>query len=134
MENSFKVAANSLALLYKESVIQSKQSYQAGYEQGLQDVWEFISLRNTTGDGQIHVSELVEYLKLKHSQSQNESAGKRDGHANSLGQVGSSSATGNQNMSGIPRDADLKRRWSIEDMGLDVAFIEKRTKTEKMDD
>ena len=144
MENSFKVAANSLAHLYKESIIQSKKSYQAGYEQGLQDVWEFVSLRNPTNDGEINVSELVEYLKLKHAQSQNDLGGKKEEHLIPMNAAGSSSATSAANMSPstnvplIQRDCELKRRWSIDDMGLDDTFTEgtrrTRTRTEKMSD
>ena len=136
MEPAFKVAANSLAHLYKESVLQSRKSYQSGYEQGLQDIWEFVSLRNPTSDGQISVLELTEYLKLKHTQSQNEIPKKEEI------QIGSSSSTASNAGNIVPainsRDTDLKRRWNIDDMGLDDCFTEgarrTRTRTEKMSD
>jgi hypothetical protein len=70
MMNTFRVAANSLALLYKESVNQSRRSYSSGYEQALQDIWEFISLRNS-GNMQSHISipEILEFIQSKHSES-----------------------------------------------------------------
>jgi hypothetical protein len=69
--DSFKLAANSVALLYRSGINQSKKSYAAGYEQALQDVWEFLS---ATPDmtTPIHRADLLSFLQRQHQLQQEE--------------------------------------------------------------
>lgn len=41
--DSFKAAALKVTTLYKDSLVQNRKSYAAGYQQALQDLFEFIS-------------------------------------------------------------------------------------------
>jgi hypothetical protein len=68
--NAFKMAANSVAMLYKEGLRNTNNSYQMGYEQALQDVWQFASLHSDLNYN-ISKSDLVKFLQEKHSESLN---------------------------------------------------------------
>ena len=63
--DAFKSAANSVALLYKESLQQSRGSFNTGYNQALQDIWEYISQDMSEP---LNRTELVAFLQEKHSQ------------------------------------------------------------------
>ncbi|KAJ3262085.1 hypothetical protein HK103_003928 [Boothiomyces macroporosus] len=65
MMNAFKVAANSVALLYKESLNQSKRSYNSGYEQAMSDVWGFIEKSNKQS---VSAQELMAFIQSKHTE------------------------------------------------------------------
>ncbi|CAO3703390.1 unnamed protein product [Rhizopus stolonifer] len=41
--DSFKAAALKVTTLYKDSLVQNRKAYAAGYQQALQDLYEFIS-------------------------------------------------------------------------------------------
>ncbi|KAI8900043.1 hypothetical protein BC833DRAFT_583439 [Globomyces pollinis-pini] len=72
--HAFKNAANSVALLYKESVTQGKKSFDAGYEQALQDMYGF--LQTQINADSVSINELIQFLQLKqteiHTESQNQ--------------------------------------------------------------
>ncbi|KAJ3274926.1 hypothetical protein HDV01_001790 [Terramyces sp. JEL0728] len=68
MMNAFKVAANSVALLYKESLNQSKRSYNSGYETALSDVWDFVEKSNNQT---VSVQELMRFIQSKHTEMTN---------------------------------------------------------------
>jgi hypothetical protein len=69
--NTFKVAANSLALLYKASQTQSRKAYVSGYQQALQDMWEFISLKQSnSSSATIPVQEVLLFIQSRHSETE----------------------------------------------------------------
>lgn len=43
--DSFKAAALKVTTLYKDSLVQNRKAYAAGYQQALQDLYEFISVQ-----------------------------------------------------------------------------------------
>ncbi|KAJ8327049.1 hypothetical protein BDV3_000180 [Batrachochytrium dendrobatidis] len=43
LTNTFKTAANSVALFYREALAQNKRSFESGYNQCLQDLTEFVT-------------------------------------------------------------------------------------------
>ena len=65
LSDKFKVAANSVAMLYKECITQSKKSYQTGYEQALQDVWESLILEGASRET-VPLSMIFEIIQQKH--------------------------------------------------------------------
>jgi hypothetical protein len=67
--DSFKLAANSVALLYRSGINESKKSYSAGYEQALQDVWEFLSAAPDMSKP-IHRADLLSFLQRQHQLQQ----------------------------------------------------------------
>ena len=69
--DSFKLAANSVALLYRSGINQSKKSYGAGYEQALQDVWEFLSATPDMSSP-LDRADLLSFLQRQHQLQQEE--------------------------------------------------------------
>lgn len=74
--DAFRQAANSVAMLYKEGLANSKNSFQMGYEQALQDIWQFISISDdgsneshNVNNNYISKAELVSFLQQRHSES-----------------------------------------------------------------
>ncbi len=65
LSDKFKAAANSVAMLYKEGITQSKKSYQTGYEQALQDVWESLILEGASRET-VPLSMIFEIIQQKH--------------------------------------------------------------------
>ncbi|KAI9092413.1 hypothetical protein DFS34DRAFT_633464, partial [Phlyctochytrium arcticum] len=66
---SFKAAAFSVTQLYKESVKQERRAFRSGYDQCLQDLWQFISAnRGNSRDGAVALNDLVGFLSRKHEQ------------------------------------------------------------------
>ena len=78
--DAFIMAANSVAILYREGLRNTKTSFQMGYEQALQDVWKFASQHSL--DCNISKSDLVKFLQEKHSESLSEIEGEKDTAAN----------------------------------------------------
>ncbi|KAI9305247.1 hypothetical protein BJ944DRAFT_142278, partial [Cunninghamella echinulata] len=46
--DSFKAAALKVTTLYKDSLVQNRKAYASGYQQALQDLYEFISSHPST--------------------------------------------------------------------------------------
>jgi hypothetical protein len=114
--NTFKVAANSLALLYKESHNHSRKSYVSGYQQALQDLWEFISLQQSTGsNSMIPTSEVLSFIQSRHMETE-----KKPVQEESTSTVAvppfqpEFSATVSEGSSGEFSES-LKRRWGLAD-------------------
>ncbi|KAJ3362037.1 hypothetical protein HDU91_003630 [Kappamyces sp. JEL0680] len=78
--DAFKLAANSVAMLYKESVQQSRNSFATGYDQALQDVWEFIS---STPDMNLPLNrmEFLSFLQAKHLENGSSDAARQTAEA-----------------------------------------------------
>ncbi|TPX67192.1 hypothetical protein SpCBS45565_g03979 [Spizellomyces sp. 'palustris'] len=75
--NSFKQAAYAVTQLYKESLNQQKRSYNAGYSQCLQDLWQFVALQRGQGKQAVPVTDLVTFFAKKYEMLQVESAESR---------------------------------------------------------
>lgn len=58
-------AAFSITSLYKQGLLQSRRSYQQGYEQCLQDIISFISRNRGDDEMPISVNEVADYLLTK---------------------------------------------------------------------
>lgn len=119
ISTTFKNAANSLALLYKESVKEVRSSYRAGYEQALQDMWEFISLQHPSHIREgCHSSDILHFIQAKHSElnsdtffnEKNEKPHNLSSMSPSSSQHTSALTETNEN---IVENSDLlgKRRW-----------------------
>jgi len=80
--DSFKAAALKVTTLYKDSLVQNRKAYAAGYQQGLQDLYGFItshprvSVRNQQNDqacppteqGLVPVEDLLNFARSKNAQ------------------------------------------------------------------
>lgn len=79
--DSFKAAALKVTTLYKDSLVQNRQAYASGYQQALQDLYEFISSHPSTtvsmGDsftttptehGHLPVQDLLTYARQRNHQ------------------------------------------------------------------
>jgi hypothetical protein len=64
--DSFKAAALKATGLYKESLVQNRKAYAAGYQQALQDLYELISTQPENGF--LPVQEVVRFTRDKNSQ------------------------------------------------------------------
>ena len=62
--DSFRVAANSVALLYKESLQQSRNAYNLGYEESLKDLWEFTA--GHADQNSMLKNDILKFLQEKH--------------------------------------------------------------------
>jgi Tfp pilus assembly protein PilV len=140
--NTFKVAANSLALLYKESHNQSRKAYVSGYQQALQDLWEFMSLKQSSyAQPMIPVQEILGFIQSKHTETEKKPVWEVEPI------TAPSLATFNPELSHsitqitTPDFSDsLKRRWEFDEaskhMNLDVDQLMKRprTRSDRMSD
>jgi hypothetical protein len=114
--NTFKVAANSLALLYKESHNHSRKSYMSGYQQALQDLWEFISLQQSTGpNSMIPTSDVLSFIQSRHMETERKPVQEEGSSAVAMppfqqefSEVASEGTSGEFSES-------LKRRWGLSD-------------------
>jgi hypothetical protein len=115
---SFRVAANSLALLYKESVTASKKSYIDGYQQAQQDMYQHLILQHSQNlqEG-TPASDILKFIQTKNAEINNESFVDKDlKHSVNLEQSGISGG------SSFQADEVLgKRRWNFSNgtMNLD---------------
>ncbi|CAO3590097.1 unnamed protein product [Absidia cylindrospora] len=78
--DSFKAAALKVTTLYKDSLVQSRQAYTSGYQQALQDLYEFISshpkttvsqqgaIVSPTEHGFLPVQDLLSYARQRNDQ------------------------------------------------------------------
>lgn len=66
--DSFKTAALKATGLYKESLVQNRKAYAAGYQQALQDLYEFISTNQPENNGYLPVQKVLEFTREKNSQ------------------------------------------------------------------
>jgi hypothetical protein len=79
--DSFKAAALKVTTLYKDSLVQNRQAYASGYQQALQDLYEFISshpsttvsMKNSftttpTEHGHLPVQDLLTYARQRNHQ------------------------------------------------------------------
>ncbi|GAN04876.1 hypothetical protein MAM1_0075d04342 [Mucor ambiguus] len=64
--DSFKAAALKVTTLYKDSLVQNRKSYAAGYQQALQDLYEFISAQPE--NGYIPVQDVLSFARQKNNQ------------------------------------------------------------------
>ncbi|EIE86433.1 hypothetical protein G6F46_008769 [Rhizopus delemar] len=64
--DSFKAAALKVTTLYKDSLVQNRKAYAAGYQQALQDLYEFISTHPE--QGYIPVEQVLGFARQKNSQ------------------------------------------------------------------
>lgn len=64
--DSFKAAALKVTTLYKDSLVQNRKAYAAGYQQALQDLYEFISTQPE--NGYIPVQDLLSFARQKNTQ------------------------------------------------------------------
>ncbi|KAI8067410.1 hypothetical protein BDF21DRAFT_426604 [Thamnidium elegans] len=64
--DSFKAAALKVTTLYKDSLVQNRKAYAAGYQQALQDLYEFIS--SQPENGYIPVEQVLSFARQKNSQ------------------------------------------------------------------
>ena len=83
LTDSFKVAANSVALLYKEALTQNKKAFESGYQCCLQDLYQYVSSqqqqheRESSSRGFIPLQDLETFIQAKlldlhnHRQQQN---------------------------------------------------------------
>lgn len=86
--DSFKAAALKVTTLYKDSLVQNRKAYAAGYQQALQDLYEFISAQPE--NGYIPVQDVLYFARQKNSQLTNEMGG-----ASSTGQSTNHSSQSN---------------------------------------
>lgn len=61
--DSFKAAALKATGLYKESLVQNRKAYAAGYQQALQDLYELISTQPESGS--LPVEEVLGFTRDK---------------------------------------------------------------------
>ncbi|CEP18054.1 hypothetical protein [Parasitella parasitica] len=71
--DSFKAAALKVTTLYKDSLVQNRKSYAAGYQQALQDLYEFISAQPENGF--IPVQDVLCFARQKNNQLTSEMGG-----------------------------------------------------------
>ncbi|KAG1079315.1 hypothetical protein G6F42_023831 [Rhizopus arrhizus] len=71
--DSFKAAALKVTTLYKDSLVQNRKSYAAGYQQALQDLYEFISAQPE--NGYIPVQDVLSFARQKNNQLTSEMGG-----------------------------------------------------------
>ncbi|KAG1461267.1 hypothetical protein G6F56_005765 [Rhizopus delemar] len=64
--DSFKAAALKVTTLYKDSLVQNRKAYAAGYQQALQDLYEFISRHPE--QGYIPVEQVLDFARTRNSQ------------------------------------------------------------------
>jgi uncharacterized protein YsxB (DUF464 family) len=75
--DSFKAAALKVTTLYKDSLVQNRKAYASGYQQALQDLYEFISAQPENGF--IPVQDVLAFARQKNNQLTSE----MNGHADS---------------------------------------------------
>ncbi|KAI8071138.1 uncharacterized protein B0P05DRAFT_474086 [Gilbertella persicaria] len=71
--DSFKAAALKVTTLYKDSLSQNRKAYAAGYQQALQDLYEFLS--STPEHGMIPVGDVLQFARQRNSQLVHEMKG-----------------------------------------------------------
>ncbi|KAH8555625.1 hypothetical protein BGW37DRAFT_511527 [Umbelopsis sp. PMI_123] len=64
--DSFKAAALKVTTLYKDSLVQNRKAYAAGYQQALQDLYGFIT--SHPGQGLVPVEDLLNFARSKNAQ------------------------------------------------------------------
>lgn len=64
--DSFKAAALKVTTLYKDSLVQNRKAYAAGYQQALQDLYEFISKHPE--NGYVPVQEILYFARQRNNQ------------------------------------------------------------------
>ncbi|ORX48252.1 hypothetical protein DM01DRAFT_1338717 [Hesseltinella vesiculosa] len=73
--DSFKQAALKVTTLYKDSLVQNRKAYGSGYQQALQDLYEFISSHPNGTDGEhgmLPVQDLLQFARQRNAQLVNE--------------------------------------------------------------
>ncbi|CAO3643038.1 unnamed protein product [Cunninghamella echinulata] len=82
--DSFKAAALKVTTLYKDSLVQNRKAYASGYQQALQDLYEFISSHPSTTvsqgetlappmeQGYLPVEDLLTYARQRNAQLNSE--------------------------------------------------------------
>jgi hypothetical protein len=72
LNHSFKNAANALTVLYKESLLSNKIAYKDGYKRCLQDLWGFISSRqSSSSSSHINTRDLESFISLQSASLEN---------------------------------------------------------------
>ncbi|KAI8817761.1 uncharacterized protein EV422DRAFT_539858 [Fimicolochytrium jonesii] len=89
---SFKAAAQTVTHLYRESIKLQRRGYLAGYDQCLQDLWQFVSAQRSAAGGakeNLTVTDLVSFFSAKHEALRNaiELSSSADGDAPSQQQT-----------------------------------------------
>ncbi|KAI7901344.1 uncharacterized protein BX663DRAFT_514169 [Cokeromyces recurvatus] len=64
--DSFKAAALKVTTLYKDSLVQNRKAFASGYQQALQDLYEFISTQPENGF--IPVQDVLAFARQKNNQ------------------------------------------------------------------
>lgn len=67
LSSSFKSAANSLTLLYKDALISNKLSYEAGYKHCLSDLWSYLSSIQSSSSCVLNLADLEAFIHLSSS-------------------------------------------------------------------
>ncbi|OBZ86314.1 hypothetical protein A0J61_05636 [Choanephora cucurbitarum] len=66
--DSFKAAALKVTTLYKDSLAQNRKAYAAGYQQALQDLYEFLSSTQQPEQGFIPVEDVLQFARQRNNQ------------------------------------------------------------------
>lgn len=67
LSSSFKSAANSLTLLYKDALISNRHSYEAGYKHCLSDLWSYLSSIQSNSSSVLNLGDLESFIHLSTS-------------------------------------------------------------------
>ncbi|KAI9476585.1 MAG: hypothetical protein EXX96DRAFT_602047 [Benjaminiella poitrasii] len=78
--DSFKAAALKVTTLYKDSLVQNRKAFASGYQQALQDLYEFISAQPENGF--VSVQEVLAFARQKNNQLTSEMGGQSNSSAN----------------------------------------------------
>lgn len=66
LRDSFKGAALTVTTLYKDALVQNRKAYAAGYQQALQDLYEFLSAQPE--NGYIPVNDVLGFARQRNNQ------------------------------------------------------------------